>query len=133
MLKGACLCGDVQFEADAEATVAGYCHCTRCQRSSGAGSLPAFLVSGHAFKVVAGQHKLRSFAEEGHVTRHFCGECGSAIYADSPDITVVNAGVLAPGSDFKPQFHMMVDFKASWDEITDGLPQFGEYPPMPES
>ncbi|MGN6379612.1 MAG: GFA family protein, partial [Gaiellales bacterium] len=33
-LKGACLCGKVEYEVrDPEAL--GYCHCTRCQRWTG--------------------------------------------------------------------------------------------------
>jgi hypothetical protein len=131
MLKGNCLCGGVEFEVDAEATMAGICHCTRCQRASGGGSLPAFLVEPDTFKIVSGADQMRAHAEEGFATRHFCGKCGSGIYATSENFTVVNAGVLAPGSAFSPQFHMMVDFKAPWDTIGDGLPQFGEYPPMP--
>ncbi len=130
MLKGGCLCGGVQYEADTDGSVAGHCHCTRCQRASGSGSLPAFLVDTDKLNIVAGADQLTTYAEEGFAARHFCKTCGSGIYASGENFTVVNAGTLVPGSEFKPQFHMMVGSKASWEEITDGLTQFPEYPPM---
>ena len=43
---------------------------------------------------------------------------------------IVQAGLLEEDPGIRPQFHMMMDFKAVWDEVDDGLPQFGEYPPM---
>ncbi len=127
MFKGACLCGGVQYEADSDGSMAGICH---CQRASGAGGLPAFLVDPDKFNIVAGADQVTSYAEEGFAPRHFCAACGSGVYASSDNFLVVNAGTLAPGSAFTPKFHMMVDSKASWEAITDDLTQFGEYPPM---
>jgi len=130
MLRGACLCGGVQFEADAEATVAGTCHCSRCQRASGGAGVTGFLVPPDKFRVVAGEDLLGSYSDEGFTTRHHCTTCGSGVFGSSDQFVVAHAGCLEPGSAFQPQFHMMVDFKASWDEINDDLPQFGGMPPM---
>jgi hypothetical protein len=120
----------VKYEADSDGSMAGVCHCTRCQRASGGASLPGFLTTPDNFKVVAGADQVAAYAEEGFATRHFCTACGSGVYASSGEWVVINAGTLEPGSAFNPQFHMMVDSKAAWDVITDDLPQFGEYPPM---
>ena len=37
---GGCLCGGVRFHLTEPATDAGYCHCTRCQRRTGAAASP---------------------------------------------------------------------------------------------
>lgn len=33
---GGCLCGQVQYELDGEPVATALCHCTNCQRQSGA-------------------------------------------------------------------------------------------------
>lgn len=131
-LKGACLCGAVQYEVRAEPIVAGHCHCTRCQRGSGGGSVTGVLVPVDALEVVAGQELVTSYAEEGFTARNFCSRCGSQLYGSTAELAFVTAGTLESGSAIQPQCHMMVDFKAPWDQINDDLPQFGAFPPKPE-
>jgi len=128
-LKGACLCGGIRYEVEAEPAVVGHCHCTRCQRKGGGGSITGVLVPHEAIDLTSGEDLLRTFSEEGFTSRHFCSACGSQIYGSTADFAVIVAGTLEPGTRLEPQFHMMVDFKAPWDEIHDDLPQFGEYPP----
>ncbi len=128
--KGACLCGGVEFEIDGDLGMSGFCHCTRCRRTSGGGYQTGVLVEEGNFHITQGEELISSYAEEGFSTRNFCSRCGSAIYG-SGGMTFVNAGLLADQSVFHPQMHVMVDFKAHWDQIGDDLPQFGEMPPMP--
>ncbi len=130
MLKGGCLCGGVRYEVDAAITVAGECHCTRCQRVSGGASVAGFIVAPDKFQVVAGEDLLGTYVEEGFTTRHHCTTCGSGVFGSADEFVVVHAGSLEDGSAFESQFHMMVDHKAPWDEINDDLPQFGGLPPM---
>ena len=40
----------------------------------------------------------------------------------------MSAGTL-PGLKLLPQYHMMVAYKAPWDEIGDDAPQYPEFPP----
>ena len=47
-LKGACLCGQVQYEVE-DPEAMGVCHCTRCQRWTGS-SLTGVLVDSDNFK-----------------------------------------------------------------------------------
>ena len=39
-LTGGCNCGGVRFELTSPPLHASYCHCTRCQRRSGAAASP---------------------------------------------------------------------------------------------
>lgn len=129
-LKGACLCGSVRFEIDAEPALVGHCHCTRCQRTGGGGSQTVAGVPHGSLRFVAGEELVTTYAEEGFTSRNFCSRCGSQLYGTSENLLFVSAGALDPSTQVQPQFHIMVDFKAPWDEIGGDLPQFGEYPPM---
>ena len=131
MHKGACLCGGVHYEVDAQLGMAGYCHCTRCRRNAGAGFSAAALVPPDALRITQGEELVTTYAEEGFSARSFCSRCGSPLYGKGGNFTIVMAGTLEDQAAFTPQFHIMVDYKAPWDQINDGLPQYGEFPPMP--
>jgi hypothetical protein len=45
-LTGGCLCGGVRFELTEAPLTAGYCHCTRCQRRTGAASSAQARIDG---------------------------------------------------------------------------------------
>ena len=58
-LTGGCNCGAVRFEVTEPLVTASYCHCKRCQRRSGAAASPSAHSSPGAFRIVAGEDKLR--------------------------------------------------------------------------
>lgn len=130
-MKGACLCGAVQFEIDGEPAAAGHCHCTRCQRAGGGGSQTVVVAPAGSLHFGSGEELVSTYSEEGFSDRTFCSRCGSSLYGEGEGLLFVSASLLEPGTPVQPQFHMMVDFKAPWDEIGGDLPQYGEYPPMP--
>ena len=91
-IEGGCHCGAISFEADVDPDRVALCHCTDCQQISGApyrASVPAL-----AEKLTlrgTPKHYVKT-AESGNKRLHgFCGECGSAIYATTPDATTSDA------------------------------------------
>jgi hypothetical protein len=44
-LTGGCLCGGVRYEVSEPLVVAGYCHCARCRRRTGAAAYRRPVVS----------------------------------------------------------------------------------------
>lgn len=127
---GRCLCEGVQFELTEAPTMMGSCHCTRCQRAAGAGHTPAVVSSIEHLKINQGSELLQTYSEEGFSDRVFCSKCGSSIYGQAGEMVFIGAGLFHEDPGLRPQFHMMVAFKAPWEEIHDELPQFPEYPPM---
>ena len=124
-LKGACLCGGVEYEVtDPEAL--GYCHCTRCQRWTGE-SLAGVVVAADNFQFTAGEDQVSTYESE-FAPRNFCGNCGSSIYDDLGEKYFVAAGLMRE-LDMKPAFHLQVAYKAPWHQIGDDVPQFDENPP----
>jgi Glutathione-dependent formaldehyde-activating enzyme len=98
--SGHCLCGGVRFEVTEEPTGAGYCHCTRCQRRTGAAASPQA-------RIVPGALRLLT------------GEVGS-----------VRLGLFDPGHGIRPQWRTFVDYSCEWEPIPeDGLERYAEGKP----
>ena len=129
-LHGRCLCEGVQFEIEAEPMMMGTCHCTRCQRRSGGGGVTAVAFPPGVGVITQGEELVSTYEIEDGGTRRFCSKCGSPVFFQAEKFTIVHAGSLKEDPGLRPQFHMMVDYKAPWEEIHDDLPQFPEYPPM---
>lgn len=124
-LKGACLCGGVEYEVtDPEAM--GVCHCTRCQRWTGS-SLTGVLVAKENFQVTKGADLVTRYESE-FAPRNFCGNCGSSLYDDLGENYFVAAGLMRE-LDLEPAFHLQVAYKAAWERIGDDAPQYAENPP----
>ena len=90
-LKGACLCGSVEYEVQ-EPESLGYCHCTRCQRWTG-GSLAGVVVAKENFTFTKGEDLVKTYESE-FAPRNFCSNCGSSIYDDLGEKYFVAAGLM---------------------------------------
>lgn len=123
------MCEGVKFEITEAPMMMGTCHCTRCQRYTGSSGMTAIAVPPGSVTLTQGEELITEYELEDGGTRHFCSRCGSPTYGSDEKFVIVPAGALQEDPELRPQFHMMVDFKADWDEIHDALPQFGEYPP----
>ncbi len=125
---GGCLCGRVRYRISGELANATCCHCRSCQRASGAPYVPWVSVPARHLEITKGA--LTTCHSSAHVTRGFCGECGSPItYAnanepDSIDVTVVTLD--DPGAA-PPTSHIWVSHKLPWISLSDGLPQHAEW------
>jgi hypothetical protein len=121
-LLGGCLCGAVRYELTAPFVLAGYCHCTHCQRRTGTGSSANGRVPQEGFRLLAGEEQLRSFQPEGGVPKLFCATCGSALFSGDPfsDATVaVRLGTLDRDPGIRPHFRQFVDSAATWEPLPD--------------
>ena len=128
ILRGKCLCGAVRYEVEDAFAYAMNCHCSNCRRATGS-----------AFKPFAGiaREKITLLADEGTVSIYgspdaahdvHCAACGSLLYSVVPPNVHVTLGTLIDDPSIRPTGHIFVGSKASWYEITDGLPQYREFP-----
>ena len=128
--RGGCLCGALRIEADAEPVETGYCHCTLCQRSTGAPVLAYVSFPVESFRYVKGT--AARFASSARGVREFCADCGTqiAFRASTDPATVdVNIGALDEPALFPPQKHIYCGSAIPWLSIVDGLPRFEGSPP----
>jgi hypothetical protein len=89
-IDGACHCGAITIEGEADPEKVGICHCTDCQTGTGAAFRVSIPVPGSTFKI-KGQPStyVKTTAESGAPRMQaFCGKCGSPIYS-----TTVGEGV----------------------------------------
>ena len=129
-LTGGCLCGGVHFEVDAPLVSASYCHCTRCQRRTGAAASANAVVAPGSFRIVEGEDKLRAWKPDDGAEKWFCGDCGSALFSRDPrypDRTAVRLGTFDGDPGVRPTVRQYVAYAAPWEPIPDdGLPRFPE-------
>lgn len=133
MLTGTCNCGAVHFEITEPLQAAAYCHCTRCQRRTGTGAACNARVDAAALRVVRGEDRIRSWKPADGAEKCFCGDCGSGLFARTPDgLSVgVRLGVLDGDVRITPSLHQFTAYAAPWESIPDdGLPRYPERAPQ---
>jgi hypothetical protein len=132
-LTGGCGCGAVRFEVAEPPVRAYYCHCTRCQRRSGTAAAPGARVVPGSVSVTQGEDKIRRWQPPEGLPKAFCGDCGSALFAESADdgsILVVRLGAFDDDPGVRPSARQFVAYAAPWEPIPDdGLPRFPERMP----
>jgi hypothetical protein len=130
---GGCGCGAVRWELSEPPTGASYCHCTRCQRRTGtAVSAGAKIVPG-SFRVTRGEELIRAWHPGEGFEKHFCGECGSALFSrhpTDPDRVSPRLGSFDGDPGVRPESRQFTDYAAPWEPVPDdGLPRYGERRP----
>ena len=125
---GRCLCGDIEFRATLPSKWVAHCHCTLCQRSSGAAFVTWVGLEAAHCEVADPQARLRWYRSSGEGERGFCSHCGSTLFFRSPrwagELHVTRASFLGP-VDRKPQAHVFWDTHVDWvqPDPADGLPR----------
>lgn len=127
MIKGSCACGLCSYEAEGELFDVLHCHCTCCRKLSSSAFSTYGAVSPSGFSWLCDQGNLIEYQSSKSVSRFFCNTCGSLL--TSIDKNVQNAiylsvGLLDNDTEVSVEYHQFVSSKASWYEITDGLPQY---------
>ena len=127
-MQGGCLCGRIRYETAAPPFHETICHCESCRRATGAPTVAWFSVPRAAFRFIAAQP--RSYQSSPHVTRRFCGTCGTSLTYEStgfPDEIDITAATLDDPAAVTPKDHTQVAAKLSWDHIADDLPTYPEF------
>ena len=110
-VSGACHCGYIKFEAEADPTKAGICHCTDCQTSTGSVFRTNVPIAGKDFKMLSGTPAIyvKTTAESGNPrAQAFCPKCGTPIYSTTPgegpkESYMVRIGTLDQRAQFVPK------------------------------
>jgi hypothetical protein len=145
-LEGSCACGLVRFElSSTEPWPYQRCYCSACRKTAGGGGYCINLGGdAHSLRVVGSEHVRifrapiqrdgRSVASEHE--RHFCGRCGSHLWAQNPhwpDLVHPVAGAIDTPLPRPPQsVHLMLGSSASWaaPEPGSGEACYDAYPPL---
>lgn len=120
---GGCLCGAVRYQANESPIDSAYCHCSMCQRWTGAPVSAGLGFRIAALQITRGQP--RFYNSSTSAERGFCSDCGSSIFVRYPDYdeTWVAVGTLDKPENVTLQRHMGIESQLPWFVLSDGLPR----------
>ncbi len=141
-LEGSCHCGAVRFAVESR-TPYPYmrCYCSICRKTAGGGGYAINIMGEAASLAVHGRDDLAVYrarigdgAEPSPARRHFCRQCGSALWAADPrwpELVHPFASAIDTPLPAPPErVHVMVESAAPWVEApqSDRDSRFAEYP-----
>jgi len=134
--KGGCLCGAIRYTVAAPITELRACHCTNCQKSSGAAGSVNAMIQSASFKLDQGSPKrFAGKADSGRTLfRFFCGDCGSPLYSQreiAPEVMNIRAGTLDDSSGLKVTASIWTKSARSWGHVEPSSKQFPGQPDAP--
>ena len=129
-IDGACQCGAIKIEGDADPEKVSVCHCTDCQVGTGTAFRVTIPVPGATLKMT-GQPTLflKTTAESGRPrVQAFCPKCGSPIYSTTPGDGVqpsymVRVGILRQRDQLPPKRQIWWRSARPWVTGLDAVPK----------
>jgi hypothetical protein len=134
-VDGACHCGSITVEGEADPERVMICHCIDCQTSTGSAFRISVPVTGTTFKMT-GQPTtyLKTTAESGTPRLHaFCPRCGTPVYATSPGAGVrptytLRIGMLRQRDQLLPRKQIWWRSARPWVTELAGVPKSEKQP-----
>lgn len=130
MVKGSCLCGQIEFEVELIPGMIFNCHCSQCRKSHGAAFATQAFAKGNTLKFTKGEELIKEYSGHGGV-RAFCSQCGSRLMNYAPDksqyLSIALSNIDTP-TEAKPIAHAFTGSKATWYEPYPGIPSFEAMP-----
>ena len=120
MLKGQCLCGEVQYQYHGEIENSILCYCQHCQQAHGSIAGWNSPIDQQKFEFLSGQKQLREYFHTPSKARVFCQHCASPIYSyrtDLPNIIRLRLGTVTEGHLPAPQEEFFTEHKPDFIEL----------------
>jgi hypothetical protein len=126
-VDGECHCGRIAYEAEIDPLRSAICNCTDCQIFSGSPWRASVPARAEEFRMLRGVPKTYvKTAENGNRRlQAFCGDCGSAIYATTPEnqtIFNLRLGALKQRADLPPKRQIWMDSALPWAHDVTNVP-----------
>jgi hypothetical protein len=141
LLEGSCHCGAVRFRVGSpEPYPFMYCYCSICRKMAGGGGYAINLGTLSGTLEVEGEEKISVYqarlgGELSPAQRHFCQNCGSAVWVYDPRwpelVHPFASAIDVPLPKPPERDHIMLDYAAPWCEIPTG-PHERRFPEFPD-
>jgi hypothetical protein len=119
-LTGSCACGTVAFEITEPFVTAGYCHCKRCQKRSGAMWSANAMVPSAGLEITQGHDAIREWDPPGvGLPKAFCTNCGGHLWSVGAEVYGVRLGALDGDPGIRRQWRQWLDSAPDWEPIPD--------------
>jgi hypothetical protein len=120
-IDGACHCGDITIEGEADPDKETNCHCTDCQTGTGSAFRVSVPVPGTVFRMSGEPTSyIKTTADSGNPrVQAFCPRCGTPIYSTTPGdgpqpSYTVRVGILRQRREFMPKRQNWVRSSLPW-------------------
>ena len=119
-IDGGCHCGFIKYEGEADPEKAAICHCTDCQKLSGAAFRTIVPVASENFRMLGGAPTIYiKTGESGNKRQQgFCPKCGSPIFSgppgDDPKLLMIRVGTISQRDNFVPKVQFWSRSKQRW-------------------
>ena len=129
-VTGACHCGFITIEGEADPEKVQVCHCTDCQTGTGSAFRVSVPIPGDAFKMTGEPTGyVKTTAESGRPrVQAFCPKCGSPIYSTTPGegqqaSYMVRVGILKERDQLVPKRQSWFRSARNWVTHMDDIPK----------
>jgi len=124
--EGGCMCGALRYRCAEAPAMTLCCHCTDCQRRTGAAFGITVSVNTSAFSILKGETtSWLSIRQSGSkLLFQSCAVCGTRCWGDLPDIpesTLILGGTLDVAISLEPSAHIYTATKQPWVSIPDNI------------
>lgn len=126
---GSCLCGAVRFRIEGEFERFYLCHCSHCRKDTGSAHAANLFSATARVQWLTGGDKVTTYTLP--ATRHarcFCPICGSVLPHAAGQFLAVPAGSLDSDVRRRPDAHIFVASRASWDKALEDIPAHETFP-----
>ncbi len=133
-INGACLCGEVAYEAEVDPAAVFACHCNDCQTQSGTAFRTVVRATPGSFRTTRGE--LRSYlktAESGNKrSLAFCPNCGTSVYGGpapgEEGYLSLRVGAFEQRDALTPRAHVWTRSAQPWVFEAGEVPRFETQP-----
>ena len=132
-LNGRCTCGVVHYQLVKEPLFVHCCHCTWCQRETGASFALNAFIETQFVKLLKGETEtITTPTDSGKGQKIIrCSSCKIALwghYAGAGDaVSLVRIGTLDNPNALKPDIHVYTSTQQKWLKLSDKVPKVEEY------
>lgn len=129
--KGSCLCKGIKFKITGTFESFFLCHCRYCRKDSGSAHAANLFSKTAKIEWTKKETEIKTFQppRSNHL-KAFCANCGSALpnLQMEGKLLVVPAGCLDTKLEKRPDAHIFMSNKASWDESLEDIFKFERFP-----
>ena len=121
-VNGKCHCGQIEIKAVVQKSEVRACHCTDCQKMSGAPLRAIAVAPANRTKIKGQPKEYIKIGDSGNKRiQAFCPDCGTQLFATDMNKTLYNlrTGFLEQKNELKPKTHVFTHSSMTWvNEIT---------------
>ena len=116
-VNGNCHCGNINIQAKVRKNEVRACHCTDCQKISGAPVRAVAIAYAEEIKIIGKPKEYIKKADSGNERiQAFCPDCGTQLFATDMERKLFNlrTGFLEQRDELKPETHVFTSSGLNW-------------------